>query len=277
MSESDTPVIDKNEFDSIIALITFQTGIVPRESHKTGIMNFIEKRVKEIDLGGLPYNAYLRLNKEEFDVLVNAATVNETYFFREEAQFSLLKEKLFPSIRAKLATAPMRIWSAAASSGEEIYSLYLLAQSLGIKTECIATDINTDVLEKCRRGEYAPNTTKKIDGAKFNYLLAPFQKVDKSVTFPPELCNKIERMQLNLCSEEQKFPEKVNVIFMRNVFIYFTMEMRRRILEKIVNESLCEGGYLFVSMSEIASIDPKIIPKNLEKCSDGKVFYFCKK
>ena len=277
MSESDTPVIDKNEFDSIIALITFQTGIVPRESHKTGIMNFIEKRVKEIDLGGLPYNAYLRLNKEEFDVLVNAATVNETYFFREEAQFSLLKEKLFPAIRAKLATAPMRIWSAAASSGEEIYSLYLLAQSLGIKTECIATDINTDVLEKCRRGEYAPNTTKKIDGAKFNYLLAPFQKVDKSVAFPPELCNKIERMQLNLCSEEQKFPEKVNVIFMRNVFIYFTMEMRRRILEKIVNESLCEGGYLFVSMSEIASIDPKIIPKNLEKCSDGKVFYFCKK
>ena len=277
MSESDTPVIDKNEFDSIIALITFQTGIVPRESHKTGIMNFIEKRVKEIDLGGLPYHAYLRLNKEEFDVLVNAATVNETYFFREEAQFCLLKEKLFPAIRAKLATAPMRIWSAAASSGEEIYSLYLLAQSLGIKTECIATDINTDVLEKCRRGEYAPNTTKKIDGAKFNYLLAPFQKVDKSVAFPPELCNKIERIQLNLCSEDQKFPEKVNVIFMRNVFIYFTMEMRRKILEKIVNESLCEGGYLFVSMSEIASIDPKIIPKNLEKCSDGKVFYFCKK
>lgn len=277
MKESDSPVIDKNEFDSIIAMITFQTGIVPRESHKTGIMNFIEKRVKEIDLGGLPYHSYLRLNKEEFDVLVNAATVNETYFFREEAQFSLLKEKLFPEIRARLSTAPVRIWSAAASSGEEIYSLYLLAQSLGIKSECIASDINSEVLEKCRLGHYASSTAKKIDGAKFNYLLAPFQSADKSVTFPPELCSKIERRQLNLSSRDEIFPKNINVIFMRNVFIYFTMEMRGQILNKIVNESLCEGGYLFVSMSEIASIDPKILPKNLEKCSDGKVFYFRKK
>ena len=277
MVESERPVIDKNEFDSIIALITFQTGIVPRESHKTGIMNFIEKRVKEIDLGGLPYHSYLRLNKEEFDVLVNAATVNETYFFREEAQFSLLKEKLFPEIRAKLATAPVRIWSAAASSGEEIYSLYLLAQSLGIKSECIASDINTEVLEKCRRGLYSPSTTKKVDGAKFHYLLAPYQAIDKSVTFPPELCSKIERRQFNLCSKDETFPKNENVIFMRNVFIYFTMEMRCQILHKIVDESLSQGGYLFVSMSEIASIDPKIVPKNLEKCSDGKVFYFRKK
>lgn len=153
--------MDENEFLSIIALITSQTGIVPRESHKIGIRNFIEKRMKEINLGGLPYHSYLRLNKEEFDILINAATVNETYFFREEAQFSLLKDKVFPEIRAKLATSPMKIWSAAASSGEEIYSLYLLAQSLGIKTECLASDINTHVLEKCSKGEYASNTTKK--------------------------------------------------------------------------------------------------------------------
>lgn len=269
--------MDEKEFLSIIALITSQTGIVPRESHKIGIRNFIEKRMKEINLAGLPYHSYLRLNKEEFDILINAATVNETYFFREEAQFSLLKDKVFPEIRAKLASSPMKIWSAAASSGEEIYSLYLLAQSLGIKTECLASDINTHVLEKCSKGEYASNTTKKIDGAKFHYLLAPYQKIDKSILFPAEVCSKIERKQINLCSEKEDFPKNVHVIFMRNVFIYFKMEMRKQILDKIVNESLCNGGYLFVSMSEIASIDTKIIPKNLKKCSEGKVFYFRKK
>ncbi len=269
--------MDEKDFLSIIALITSQTGIVPRESHKIGIRNFIEKRMKEINTGGLPYHSYLRLNKEEFDILINAATVNETYFFREEAQFSLLKDKIFPEIRSKLAGTPMKIWSAAASSGEEIYSLYLLSQSLGIKSECIASDINTKVLEKCENGEYAAGTTKKIDGAKFHYLLAPYQKIDKSIQFPPEVCRKIERKQLNLCSDKESFPKNVHIIFMRNVFIYFTMEMRKEILDKIVNESLCQGGYLFVSMSEIASIDTKIIPKNLEKCSEGKVFYFRKK
>ncbi|WP_027727556.1 protein-glutamate O-methyltransferase CheR [Treponema sp. C6A8] len=269
--------MDESEFLSIIALITAQTGIVPRESHKIGIKNFIEKRLKEIDTQGLPYHSYLRLNKEEFDLLINAATVNETYFFREEAQFQLLKDKIFPELRAKLGTSPMRIWSAASSSGEEIYSLYLLAQSLNIKSECIASDINSSVLEKCRAGLYASSTTKKIDGAKFHYLLAPFQKADKSVSFPAAVSNKIERKQLNLSDQAAVFPKDLSLIFIRNVFIYFTMEMRRQILEKIVNESLNSGGYLFVSMSEIASIEKSIIPKELEKCSDGKVFYFRKK
>ena len=269
--------MDQNEFSSIIDLITSQTGIVPRESHKIGIKNFIEKRINEIELGGLPYSAYLRLNKAEFDILINAATVNETYFFREEAQFSLLKEKLFPELRAKLGTNALRIWSAAASSGEEIYSLYLLAQSLGIKTEAFASDINTSVLEKCAKGQYSPATLKKTDGTKFHYLLANYQNVDKSVDFPPELCKKIERLQINLSDENANFPKNQHIIFMRNVFIYFTTEMRRQILEKIVNKSLCEGGYLFLSMSEIASIDSSILPKNLKKCSDGKVFYFQKK
>ena len=63
---------------------------------------------------------------------------------------------------------------------------------------------------------------------------------------------------------------------MRNVFIYFTMEMRKQILDKIVNESLNSGGYLFVSMSEIAQLDSTIVPENLEKIADGNVFYFHK-
>ena len=76
--------MDDKEFTDIISLISKVTGIIPRESHKSGIKNFIEKRKKEINLNGLDYYNYVYMNKQEMDLLLNNATVNETYFFREE-------------------------------------------------------------------------------------------------------------------------------------------------------------------------------------------------
>ena len=88
---------------------------------------------------------------------------------------------------------------------------------------------------------------------------------------------KTKALQINLSKSESHFPPNIHIVFVRNVFIYFTLEMRKTILEKIVKDSLADGGYLFVSMNEIASIDSSIIPPELEKCCDGKVFYFRKK
>ena len=269
--------MNEREFSDIIALISKQTGIIPRESHKSGIKNFIEKRKKEINLNGLEYYNYICLNKAELDLLLNNATVNETYFFREESQFQLLKSKILPELRMKQGTAPVRIWSAAASSGEEIYSLYLLSTSLGIKTECIATDINTTVLGKCESGAYKNNSVKTVDGAKFHYLLAPYLTKEKEVLIPQEISSKIERRQVNLSKADSIFPKNINLVFIRNVFVYFSVEMRKEILQKIVDITLAPGGYIFLSMNEIATIDASSLPKGLEKCSDGNVFYFHKK
>ena len=113
--------MDDKEFSDIISLISKQTGIIPRESHQSGIKNFIDKRKKEINLNGLDYYNYVYMNKQEFDLLLNNSTVNETYFFREESQFQFLKTKVMPELHSKLGLNPLRIWSAAASSGEEIY------------------------------------------------------------------------------------------------------------------------------------------------------------
>ena len=269
--------MDDKEFTDIISLISKQTGIIPRESHKSGIKNFIDKRKKEIKLNGLDYYNYVCLNKEEMDILINQATVNETYFFREEAQFQFLKAKVLPELHAKLGLNPLRIWSAAASSGEEIYSLYLLTTSLGIKTECLATDINTSVLEKGARGKYKANSVKAVDGAKFHYLLAPYMNEEKEVSFPSEITSRIERRQINLSRADSIFPRNIHLVFIRNVFVYFTVEMRKTILQKIADISLAPDGYIFLSMNEIATIDSSILPKGLEKCSDGNVFYFHKK
>lgn len=269
--------MDDKEFTDIISLISKQTGIIPRESHRSGIKNFIDKRKTEIALNGLDYYNYVCLNKAELDVLLNHATVNETYFFREELQFQLLKTKILPELHEKLALNPLRIWSAAASSGEEIYSLYLLAASLGIKTECTATDINTSVLEKGIVGKYKANSVKAVDGAKFHYLLSPYMNMEKEVNFPQTITSKIDRYQINLSRADAVFPKNIHIVFIRNVFVYFTVEMRKAILQKIVNDSLAEDGYIFLSMNEIGTIDSSILPKGLEKCSEGNVFYFHKK
>ena len=269
--------MEDKEFTDIISLISKQTGIIPRESHKSGIKNFIEKRKKEIKLNGLDYYNYVCLNKKEMDILLNHATVNETYFFREESQFLFLKNKVMPELHAKLGLNPLRIWSAAASSGEEIYSLYLLAASLGIKTECMATDINTSVLEKGGEGKYKPNSVKAVDGAKFHYLLTPYMNNEKEVTIPSDIASKIDRRQINLTKADAVFPRNVHIIFIRNVFVYFTVEMRQTILQKIVDNSLAPDGYIFLSMNEIATIDSTVLPKGIEKCSEGNVFYFHKK
>ena len=270
--------MDEKIFSEIISLVTRQTGIIPRESHKTGIKNFIDKRCRELDLPERR-DYYVRLpeSKEEFSTFINNSTVNETYFFREEAQFALLKEKIFPKLASQNPGERVRIWSAAASSGEEIYSLYLLATSMRMKTKCIASDINSIVLDKCAKGEYGANSLRKEDGTKFHHLLIPYQDSEKKVKFPKEITESIERQQINLSKKESIFPKNISLVFLRNVFIYFTLEMRREILDRIVNTSLAPGGYIFVSVNETAMLDKSILPPNLEKVSDGNVFYLQKK
>ena len=275
--------MDEKTFSAIINLITQKTGIIPRDSHKTGILNYINKRTAELkkyEAGTFTnYYDYLKNHNEEIMSLINNATVNETYFFREESQFRLLKDKIIPEIIKKNTfnpLSPLRVWSAAASSGEEIYSLYLLLNSLGMYCEYTASDINTQVLEHCAEGLYKHNSVRSVDGSEFHYLLDDFKRKDGKIEFGPNVCKKIIRKQINLASCEN-FPVKQNLIFIRNVFIYFSQDTKKRILQKIVNDSLVDDGYLFVSMNEIPSLDSSIIPQNLEKLGDGKVYYFHKR
>ena len=281
--------VSDTEFDKIIHLITQHTGIIPKDSHKLGIKRYINSRLETLWAqnskdGHIDYYTYLLTDKEEVLRLVNGSTINETYFFREQQQFSFLNAFVFPNF-IKNAIKP-RIWSAACSSGEEIYSLLLLSKSLRINASFTASDINTDVLETCKNGIYGPRSLRMGDGAIFHHLLHPYKKTSGNIEFPRELreCIKCEVINLsNLASPLmtpqtlQALPTEQNIIFIRNVFIYFTREMRALILKTIAQKCLASGGYLFVSMNEIPSIDASIIPSELQKLSEGNVFYFQKK
>ena len=154
--------------------------------------------------------------------------------------------------------------------------MLLLAEAMNIKTECTASDINTKVLEECEAGLYKKNAVRSVDGAAFHHLLAPYRQADGSFVLPKTICSKVTRKQINL-SRLADFPKNQDIVFIRNVFIYFNNEMKKQILNLIAQQSLLPGSYLFVSMNEIASIDSTILPDSLEKVADGKVFYFRKK
>lgn len=279
----DTAVqLTQDELNSFITILTERTGIIPRASHRDGIKSYIEKKIAEMKLSVQGYKKQLLLNKELFAGLVNGSTVNETYFFREEKQFALLHDKIFPQWRLKSPDTEIRMWSAACSYGEEAYSLALLAKTCGIKPYVTASDINSEVLEHCRRGLFLGTSLRPVDGTAFQDLIVPFKRSDGKVEFSKEIKSCINTMQLNLSEIDLPqcaalLPKNQNIIFLRNVFIYFSQELRARILHTLADKCLAEDGLLFVSMSEIAQTDSTIIPPSLEKNVDGSVFYFHKK
>ena len=274
--------VSDKDFEEIISLITRETGIVPRESHRAGIRRYVEERLDAIPdaQNAVHIAAFFAQSKDEFSALTNKATVNETYFFREERQLDLLKSTIFPALLKK--NTSLNIWSAACSTGEEIYSLALLMQSCKIRATFTASDLNTAVLETCKAGTYGANSVRSVDGAKYHHLLLPYKQGDGSYRLSAELTGSIITRQINLSDlalekPPANIPQNQHIIFIRNVFIYFTREMRAKILKTLATTCLADDGYIFVSMNEIASLDNSIIPDELEKKMEGNVFYFHKK
>lgn len=275
--------IRDKELDPLIELITLRTGIIPRTSHREGIRNYLSSKIDEMGLPSvLAYQVLLRKDRELFAELINESTVNETYFFREEKQFQFVRSRLFPWWQAKFGSQPIRIWSAACSYGEEAYSLALLAKSCGMRAHITASDINTAVLNHCAEGVFNASSMRVGDGVSFQGLLLPFKTENAKIVFDDEIRSYITTRQINLAeidspATDMILPKMQNIVFLRNVFIYFSQELRARILQTIADKCLNPGGYLFVSMSEIAQIDASIMPKSLEKVAEDNVFYFHKK
>ena len=279
---TDKTEITEEILDSFISMLTSYTGIIPRASHREGIRNYIIKKLSQTHLSAKEYLSLLSTNNELFTDFVNQSTVNETYFFREEKQFALLKEVIFPKWRLNNSGKEIKIWSAACSYGEEAYSLAVIALNCGLKPVVFASDINSEVLEHCKSGVFLGTSLRSVDGVLYQNLITQYRREDGRVAFPENIKNCIKTSILNLSeidSPQNLFllPKQQNIIFIRNVFIYFSLELRKMILKIIAEQCLADDGYLFVSMNEIAQLDSSIVPSSLEKIVNGNIFYFHKK
>ena len=259
----------------IVPLITENTGIKINPIHVNNLSRHIEQMALDRNISFSEYCDLLVPSTPEFDSLINVATTNETYFFREKIQFEFLRDRVFPAFMGKKVV----IWSGACASGEEPVSLYSLATSCGVKPEIHASDIDSNELAAFKKGVYSKYSLNR-DGQDYHSLLeetntGKFQG-DKFV-LNQDIFQSIKVHKYNLASKTlPDFFDKADIIFLRNVFIYFDNDLRKQILAKVA-QKLAPGGILFLSVGEICCINPDLVPNTLEKRNFDKVYYYIKK
>lgn len=244
-------VLSDGEFKQFQSMIYDIAGISLSDAKKPLVSGRLAKRVKAHGL--IHYGDYFRLlmhadQRDELQVAIDLLTTNETYFFREPQHFDLLRKQA-PQLRR--AGRPFRVWSAASSSGEEAYTIAMvLADVLGEEAwEVIGSDISTRVLEKARGGHY-PMT--RIEGIPKQYLsrfcLKGTGPQEGTFLMDRNIRSRVSFLQVNLNEALPKLGE-FDVIFLRNVMIYFEMETKRKVVERML-PLLRPGGYFIVSHSE---------------------------
>lgn len=200
------------------------------------------------------------LSKRQIEVLASHLTVGETYFFRERGTFEVLETQILPELihSRQESGKHLRVWSAGCASGEEPYSIaLLLRQMIADRTEwnitILATDINPRALEKAAAGVYGDWSFR---GASERLQAVNFRKEGRQFQISPEIKRMVRFSYLNLA--EDVYPSLTNntnamdVIFCRNVLMYFAPEQAARVVEKF-HRSLVEGGWLIVSPCEASA------------------------
>lgn len=245
------PMTDENF--KFLADIAYEiSGIVLGEHKKELVYSRIARRIRKLNLQNFDqYCQYLESHRDlETNEFVNSITTNLTSFFRESHHFEYLAKTVIPEWKKTKISKPIRIWSSACSTGPEPYSIAItLNKNMNIKgfdVKILATDLDSEVLAKGRAGEYSLDDIEQLP----RDYLSSFVRNEKSGMgmVKPELKDLIKFNRLNLLGP---WPMKVkfDVIFCRNVVIYFNKETQRELFDRLA-DALEDGGYLFIGHSE---------------------------
>jgi chemotaxis protein methyltransferase CheR len=230
------------------------------------------RRVRDLGLHSVEqYGEYFfaLANGGEREQFINAITTNKTDFFREPAHFDFLTSTALPALARAGAGSfggCLKVWSAGCSSGQEPYTLamvlseYALARP-GFDYAILATDISTKVLEQARSGIYPePQIAPVPPELRRKYLWRSRNRADALVRIVPELRRRITFHQLNFMDGDYRIRDIFDVVFFRNVLIYFDRPTQEAAIDKICR-NLAPGGYLFVGHSEsLAGLDVPVEP-----------------
>jgi chemotaxis protein methyltransferase CheR len=246
-----TVTITDQEFAQFQKLIHGIAGISMTTAKKPLVSGRLAKRLAHHGVGS--YADYFRIlqddgSRGELQIAVDLLTTNETFFFREPKHFDFLRDKVLPHHRPG---RPFRVWSAACSSGEEPYTLAMvLADGLGgASWEIVGSDISTRVLEKARGGHYSLERTKGISQQHLSrYCLKGVGSQEGTFLIDRHLRQQVQFRQVNLNEPLPQLGE-FDVVFLRNVMIYFNMETKVQVVRRIL-PLLRPGGYFIVSHSE---------------------------
>lgn len=238
------------DFTRIQSLIYKHAGISLHDGKHAMVYSRLSRRLRET--GHRSFKEYLDWlqghDGPEWQEFVNALTTNLTSFFREAHHFDILYEHL----KSK-PNVSWRVWCNAASTGEEPYSIVMTAlDALGSSADfkLWASDIDSKVLNTASRGVYRQDNVKGVNPERLQrYFLRGKGGNEGMIRVRPELQKPIEFLSVNLIKDDWPFREPFDVVFCRNVMIYFNAETQRKVLERI-HRVMKPGGILFVGHAE---------------------------
>jgi len=260
--------ITASDYQRFCQLLETQSGILLGENKQYLVASRLTNFIKNNQLSSLSELITAISNPSGRGLLqkvVDQMTTNETLWFRDGYPFDYMHKVLIPHFSKQ---GRFRIWCAACSSGQEPFSLaMLLDQSSASSTEIIATDLSSKILDKAKTGSYQDIELKR--GLPNDKLTRYFTKQDETRwQIKSSLKNKIRFNSLNLLDLPYR-QGQFEIIFCRNVLIYFSQENKTKVLNGLI-DSLKPGGYLFLGASESLTRESK--PLEMVRCNPGLVY-----
>jgi chemotaxis protein methyltransferase CheR len=242
-------LLNDRDFATVRQLIADYAGIKLSLQKRNMVYNRLLRRLRARGLSN--FAEYLELvqreGSNEREAFVNALTTNLTAFFREPHHFELLHAH---AARHGKRGKPLRCWSSACSTGEEAWSIAMVLREAECPGEVLGTDIDTDVLGTARNGVYRTERTAGLPAERLRkHFLRGTGTNDGLVSVRPELRGMVRFGQLNLQSPAWPAIEPFDIIFCRNVVIYFDREFQKKLLTRLA-DLLVPGGLLMVGHSE---------------------------
>jgi len=260
--------VSSKDFLLFQAMIYRDSGIWLSEAKAALLTGRLSKYLRALGLRNFAeYYQRVDTDEEERQTMLDAITTNETHFFREPQHFDLLSQYVFPRWHQEAATgqrpARLRVWSAGCSSGEEPYSLaMLMLKHFPVEKwdlEVLATDISTRVLEKAREAIYPIERMKDIPQEHLRAYMLKGRGDDRGfMKASPELHRVVKFARVNLHADSYPLQGFFDLIFCRNVLIYFDQKSKEKVISGIVRH-LSPSGLLFVGHSEnLGGISPNL-------------------
>ncbi len=248
--------LEDHEFKFIKEIVYKESGIRLTEMKKALVQSRLLKRLRELKMGD--YQDYCRYLEEHYSHevvnLINCITTNKTDFFREPKHFDFMREIFMPEF-AQAGGARLRIWSAGCSTGAEPYSIaatvldYYAGKRLP-DVKILATDIDTQVLRRGEEGLYRHDEVETMDLALLKrYFMRGTGAYEGQFKVKEEIKRLVHFGRLNLLDERYPMKGPFDLIFCRNVIIYFDAESRARLFDKF-HKFLHDDGYLIMGHSE---------------------------
>lgn len=253
--------IDDACFDGLKSLIHKLTGITIKQERQIMLVGRLRPRLRALEISSYPeYLEYVRANKSEHEEFVNKVTTNETYFFRTPRVWEYIEQSFLPEWQAAKSSSTLQVWSAASSTGEEAHTLGIFLEHFrksnpGVDYRIHGTDIDTTVVEKATQGLYKGRSVERFRQTRpdmFKRYMAGND--DDGFRVLPDIKSRMNFTQLNLFDSPLD-GAGFDLIFLRNVLIYFTKEDQEKLMSALARRIKPEGTLIIGESESLNSLN----------------------